>query len=359
MPRLAEALVSRDWDVRVVTLSDAVDQGMPGDPRWSVKRVDRRQPFLWRTAALTAAIAREARSADVIFVAGMLTEAAAANLRARKPMVAKIVGDEVWDRASRRGWTSLSLDAFQTARGGLRVRGARAIREWALGQVSLVVAPSRYTADLVRGWRRRPPPLAVIYNAAPPIAADSEADPLPGVPRPRVVMAGRLIALKRVDGMIRLLRELPGAALVLVGSGECEGELRALAAAEGVQDRVHFVGSVTQPRLLAILAAADLLVLNSTTENCPHVILEAMASGLPVVATRVGGVPELVEDGVTGWLVDADDPAAMRSRIASALADAHWRQRAALATRQAAHRFNWSNHADEIDRTLRGLMART
>lgn len=320
-----------------------------------VTRIAREQFLPRRTTALIAAIAARARRADVVLAAGLLAETVLANTLASKPLAAKIVGDEVWERASRRGWTSLGLDAFQRAPAGGRVRLARALRAASLRGVDRVIAPSAYTSRLVRGWTSAPPPTTVVYNAAPPVTLGDRGDPLPQLPRPRIVMAGRLIPLKRVDGVIRMLRDLPGVTLVVVGSGESEPSLRALAVSEQAAGRVHFTGNLSQAALLDVLRHSDLLVLNSSTENCPHVLLEAIAVGLPVVATRVGGVPELIEHGVTGLLVGAEDQAAMIAGIREALAGAEWRRQASAAALAAASRFSWPQHADAIDRMLRDL----
>jgi len=286
--------------------------------------------------------------------AGLLTEAALAKAIVRRPLVAKIVGDDVWERAVRRGWTSLGLEPFQSDEGNRSVKIARALRRMSLRAVDHVIAPSAYTADLVRRWTPHAPPTTVIYNAAPP-PPGAIPDPLPGVAHPRLVMAGRLIPLKRIDGVICMLRDLPGATLVVIGEGEERRALAALAVAEGVAGRVHFTGSLPQAAVLHMLRHSDLVVLNSSTENCPHVLLEALAAGRPVVATRVGGVPELVEDGITGWLADPDKPAELSAHIRRALDDGEWRSRAGVAAGAAAARFAWPAHADAVDRLLRSL----
>jgi glycosyltransferase involved in cell wall biosynthesis len=92
--------------------------------------------------------------------------------------------------------------------------------------------------------------------------------------------------------------------LLVVGTGPDEALCRRLAADRGLSDQVRFLGWQTRTALEDLLAASDLLALPSAIEGLPYVLLEAMASRLPVVAGRVYGVPEVVEDGVTGILVD-------------------------------------------------------
>lgn len=118
-----------------------------------------------------------------------------------------------------------------------------------------------------------------------------------------------------IRALVALRPRVPDAHLVLVGDGPMEGELRALAASLGAADRVHFAGY--RPNRPNPHALFDVSVLASLHEGFPNTIIEAMAVGRPVVATNVGGVPDVVQDGVTGTLV----PPAAPERLADALAE--------------------------------------
>lgn len=123
-------------------------------------------------------------------------------------------------------------------------------------------------------------------------------------PGPLVVYSGRLVPEKRVDLLItawqRLTTRYPQANLLILGSGPLENELRELAG-----PAVHFVGQVDD--VAAYLRAADCFVLPSNSEGLSNSLLEALACGLPAVATRVGGAPDLIEHKKSGWLIDPDD----------------------------------------------------
>jgi glycosyltransferase involved in cell wall biosynthesis len=114
------------------------------------------------------------------------------------------------------------------------------------------------------------------------------------------------------DGEIR-------ARLVIVGDGPERETLEAATASLGLSDRVVFTGQVNNPQ--AYFEAADVLVNPSDSEGSPYVLLEAMAAGLPIVATAVGGVPELLENNESALLVPAGDPQAMFDAIARVLND--------------------------------------
>jgi glycosyltransferase involved in cell wall biosynthesis/peptidoglycan/xylan/chitin deacetylase (PgdA/CDA1 family) len=126
----------------------------------------------------------------------------------------------------------------------------------------------------------------------------------------RLAMVACLRPGKRVDVLIaaapRVLERHPTAEFVIAGDGPCREDLIALSRSTGVDRAFHFLGH--RDDVATVLADADLFVLPSESEAFPNVILEAMATGLAVVATRVGGIPELVEEGVTGRLVEPGNP---------------------------------------------------
>ena len=135
----------------------------------------------------------------------------------------------------------------------------------------------------------------------------------------RLLFVGQLIPLKGCDLLIRALARLPQeATLTLVYQTDtCEAELKALAASLGVADKVHFAGRQDRDQLAALYRHSDLLVLASETESLPSVITEAMFSGLPFVATAVGGVPEQASG--FGQLVQRRTPEALAGAIEEVL----------------------------------------
>lgn len=124
--------------------------------------------------------------------------------------------------------------------------------------------------------------------------------------RLRVLSVGRLSPEKGQAGLVeafaRVFRKGVDAELRVIGEGPERPRLEAAAAREGVADRCSFPGSRSEEEVAAELAEADVFALSSTLEGLPVVLMEAMASGLPVVAPRLSGIPELVEDGATGLL---------------------------------------------------------
>ena len=141
----------------------------------------------------------------------------------------------------------------------------------------------------------------------------------------RILFIGRLAAVKGVRLLLEAVATLrarhPGLTLTLVGDGPDRSGLEARAQALGLGDAVTFTGYLGEAGVAEVLARSDMLVLPSFAEGVPVVLMEAMASGLPVVATRVGGVAELVEDGVSGLLVPPGDAGVLAGAMDRLLAD--------------------------------------
>jgi glycosyltransferase involved in cell wall biosynthesis len=149
----------------------------------------------------------------------------------------------------------------------------------------------------------------------------SDATPLVGI-------VGRLVHIKAhevfLEAAARVARVLPDCGFLIVGDGERRAELRDQAAALGLGLQVRFLG--WRRDLDRIYADLDLVALTSHNEGSPLSLIEAMAAGRAVVATRVGGVPNLVEDGVSGVLVPPGDPAALSGAMTALLSDAGRRE---------------------------------
>jgi glycosyltransferase involved in cell wall biosynthesis len=160
----------------------------------------------------------------------------------------------------------------------------------------------------------------------------------PATGPPRLLYIGRLVPDKDPDTLLQAfqltVQAHPEAELWLVGEGPRRAKLQELSRRLSISDRVKFVPP--QDDLRPLLQQAALLVLSSRTEALPNVILEAMAAGLAVVATRVGGVPELVDPGRTGWLVPSGDAPGLAAALGQALADPKARQIRGRAGRQRA-----------------------
>jgi len=154
---------------------------------------------------------------------------------------------------------------------------------------------------------------------------------------PTLLSVGNLLAFKGHGLVIEALSSLPDCRLVIAGDGPDRAVFEKLAREGGVSARVRFVGSLSQADLRRYYCAADALVLASSREGWPNVLLEAMACGTPVAATRVGGVPEIVASADAGLILEERSAAAIAQAIRSLLARPPQR----TATRRYAEQFGW------------------
>ncbi|MGL4236946.1 glycosyltransferase [Tabrizicola sp.] len=143
----------------------------------------------------------------------------------------------------------------------------------------------------------------------------------------RVAFVGRLDpvkgALLLIEAMAEVLKAHPDATLTLAGDGPARAGAEARAAELGISGAVRFAGFMTQGQVAELLASSDMLVLPSFAEGLPVVYMEALASRIPVVASRVAGVQELVEDGVTGYAIPPGDVATLTDRMIRLMDDPH------------------------------------
>ena len=142
------------------------------------------------------------------------------------------------------------------------------------------------------------------------------------------------------------------------GPGEVDS-VRALIAELGLEDRVHFVEPRPHHLLSTYYRAADVVLVPSRSESFGLVALEAAACGVPVVAAAVGGLRTLVEDGVTGYLIDSRDPSDYAARVDSLLSDPERAAAMGAAATRLANRFSWSTTAGRLRRLYADLRART
>ena len=177
---------------------------------------------------------------------------------------------------------------------------------------------------------------------------------------PLVGFVGRLSAEKGPDLFLRMAvavrAQVSTAEFVLVGDGAMLKQLQIFARQFGIADAVHFAGS--QDDMPAVFNELDVVVSSSLTEAMPLAVMEAMASGVPVVACKVGGIPDLVAHGVTGWLADAGDVEMLATRVVELLADDAGRAAMAAAARErAVARMGLDQSVDATMRLLLQLVA--
>jgi glycosyltransferase involved in cell wall biosynthesis len=214
-----------------------------------------------------------------------------------------------------------------------------AIARWALRSVDLNVVPSSFLRDVFAGFGI---PAQIVANVCD-LARFGYRERRPF--RPRILSTRNFESLYNVACTLRAFARVqaayPEASLTLVGSGSGEVALRQQVRDLGLR-HVTFAGRVAPEEIHRFYADADIYVQTPSIDNMPASLIEAFASGLPVVATRVGGVPTILEDGVHGLLAPDDDADAVAAQVLTLLGDQMTAARLAAAARESCRNYDWA-----------------
>jgi glycosyltransferase involved in cell wall biosynthesis len=345
VPKIAEALADRGHRLTVLTLSDHLNHD---DSCYPFKLV-RLPRFIWKPKRLlktVLSIIELGRETDVLFVNGLALESVLANLILQKRLVLKVVGDLAWEWTTNKAWISCNFEQFQQRRYDLRVEFLKELRSWWTSQAHRIIVPSKYLAKSVSEWGISPQRIQVIYNSVDSLNGVKPAR-VPLAAPLKVVTVGRLVSYKRVDRVLEAIVSLEDIGLVIVGDGPERSHLTNLVKKLGLFSRVYFTGQRTKEETLSFMAACDFFILNSTYEGLPHVILEAMGLGLPVIATAVGGTPEVVQDGVNGRLIPPDKDQELQIILADFLKKPEERLRLGRAAKVRVKDFEFQRMVEE------------
>lgn len=171
-----------------------------------------------------------------------------------------------------------------------------------------------------------------------------------------VITVTRLVPVKGVSYLIRAMTHIKKGTLVVIGDGPERAKLESLSEDLGLSGRVLFTGWISnRSKLSQHLKQAIVFVLPSLSEGTPRAIIEAMSFGLPIVATNVGGIPEIVHDGVNGFLVPPRNEKVLAEAIEKALSDTDFQRKALVENREVAKRFLLPTVAQSTYKYLREI----
>jgi len=300
------------------------------------------------------------RQADVVYaldpVGVGLTAMCVAKL-SRKPFLVHLGGDYAWEQGRVRFGVEQTLDVYTKNRAiaPWRVRILAWVQSSVLQQAACVVVPSNYLKSIVTQWGIAPDKIKVVYSALYPLVVPSTRDVLRkqlNYSYPTLVSAARLVPWKGLGALIGVLENLqkryPDISLVIIGEGEERRTLESQVAQSGLGERVRFTGRISKDALGAAIRAADVFVLNTAYEGLSHQLIEVMDLGVPIVTTKSGGNPELITNGINGFLIDFNDTTQLEEAITRVLSHPESRERMTQSARLRSKDFQKQNIVDEL-----------
>lgn len=275
--------------------------GEGGIPENVAKSLLARFQLLPMMACFLYKVIRETRTTDILYAnwLGAAIVGAAARTLKRAPLVVSLRGDDGYLAREKPLWKLLTKWVIRKA-----THLAPVSRELLEILMKLGASPSKCTLP------RFGVDADLFYPASQGLQKRNGL---------RLVFVGSLVPKKGLQDLLMALTdpELSKVDLTVVGGGTYADQLKTMAQHLGLAERTKWLGVLSPHQVAQTLRQADVLCLPSYTEGSPNVIKEAMASGLPVVATRIGGIPDLVHDSINGFLYDPGDVKALRKCIAS------------------------------------------
>lgn len=332
------------------TYAKLLEEGLPGEgvEVTLVKFGDvRHLPRLVRHVAYFRLVRRVLKKADAVLALDPVSTGLPACLAAwslRKPFVVKVVGDYAWEQGRQRFGVTATLDDFVRERHvSLPIWFLRKVQTGVARSARVVIVPSEYLKGIVSAWGIPEEKIRVVYNAVPLEEGGTVLAAVAALPRPLVVTAARLVPWKHIDAVIDAIAALRergiAASLVVVSDGPERSRLEEYAR-KVLGTGYAFTGGLPHADVLATVRSAGVFVLNSSYEGLSHHLIESLALGVPTIATRVGGNPELIADGENGLLVPAGDTTALAEALARVLGDEELRARLSARALESAKRFS-------------------
>ena len=264
------------------------------------------------------------------------------------PTVVKFAGDMVWEKVNSRSVRAYSLESAYRFNPWFRLLAG--IERWGLEQFNIIWAASKFRRDsLVNTLGVDPLKVRVIPNyvrlpSQPSFSASGCSESRPFY----ILSAGRFAAHKRLDKTLQALAALgrEDVKLRLVGEGDSveEQTVEDLIRELGLHDRVERLGKLPYNELISLMESSHVFLSTSEEEGFGIVFVEAMAAGLPVVAMRVGAVPEVVPDGKAGFLVEPGDVSQVVEKLKLLIDNPSLRESMGRYGRKHAHRFDLEEH---------------
>ncbi|MFA6215970.1 MAG: glycosyltransferase family 4 protein [Patescibacteria group bacterium] len=359
--KLAEELSRRGWKISLICYSTKLEND---NYPFSVVRILRGQEMFKRYVQYFWHLLKLAnKDCDLIYAQGPVSSglpAIVVRFLLSKKVVVKVVGDYAWEQARNSNQTEIGIDEFQKQNLSGKVGWLKKIEKFVCKNASKVIVPSEYLKKIVLGWGIGEDKIEVIYNSVGLSFSDWSIDSPKNDKEKWLVTAARLVPWKGIDTIIKLmpdlLKELPSLKFKIIGDGPQKEYLKHLIDELKLHDHVEMVGSLPREAVMGYLRLADLFILNSSYEGLSHVLIEALGCKTPILASNVGGNPELITDGQNGLLIEYNNQKQLKEAILKFYNDPELRQKFAENSKTVLKKFTAEEMFDKTTKALESVL---
>jgi glycosyltransferase involved in cell wall biosynthesis len=319
---IAGEFIKRNIDVSVVCYSDKKHEETDKNDNFKVVRIVRKKFLLFRYLAYFWNLFKLVKNCDIVYAQGPLGAGLPALMVAkvlRRKFIIKIVGDYAWEQGVNQFGIEDLIEEFQTRKYDMKTERIRKIQKFVVRRADRVITPSEFLKKIIKDWGVKEEKVFVVYNAGPEIKQITDTVSKVGLEGDILASAGRLEPWKGMVALVEIMPDLlqknPHFRLLIAGDGPLFESLKSAAKNLKIEDRIILAGRVPHDELMSYFKASKIFILNTGYEGLPHITLEAMACGLPVVTTNVCGNPEVVKDNYNGFLVEYNNKEQLKKAI--------------------------------------------
>lgn len=349
--KLANELVQRRLEVSVITFSDNKIEEKYDFP---VISISRKYPKVIRYFIYFLKLLKLAKNKDVIYSQNQTSTGFPSVLVSKilkKRLILKVVGDAAWESYANRVGEFDNVEIFQGKKYDFFTELIRGTRSFVAKNADKIITPSYYLKNIISDWGVSKEKIEVIYNALG-FSVDLDVSKEQAQNRIEIkgniiLSIGRLCSWKGFETLIDiipdLLKENPDFKLIIVGEGEERKSLEEKIKKLGLESNVELTGRIIHKNIPLYFKASEMFILNSEYEGLPHVVLEAMQAGVPIIVSNRGGNPEVIENNFNGFLVEYNNKEQIRRAIMNLHNDKELQKTFIRNSKERLKKFSWEN----------------
>ena len=325
IPRLASKLVADQNSITVLSLSNNAKQ-LPTGELWPTNLISRGLPKPIRFLKTVREVLSSRNAIDGVYSNGLYEECGIASIFGARLLVAKVVGDPIWERYRNSRSPSISIEEFQKSKLSFSFNIQRIFFVWSLNRFQIITTPSYELSEIIKGWGVTRPIEVVPNGIKCDLTERKQFDN-------SVVSVSRLVTWKNIDLLIRTCSEAK-LTLKIVGEGPEKERLEALA--NTLEADVIFYGELTRDEVMDVLRKSGIFVLISDYEGLSFALLEAMMIGMPIVVSDNSGNAQVIENELNGLIVPIGNIDATQNALSRLTSDERLRDLLAKNARDLA-----------------------